>query len=192
MQNLRCVRDLLLTFLFTAFLLFAQADRGVITGLVTDAQGAAVASATVQIKDTNTGVVTTVRTSSNDNYSTPPLVIGTYEVSVSLQGFKAFHASGISLASGQSFRQDMSLQLGDVQQQVQVSAEAQQINADNPQISASVNQRYYESLPPVMAGEKRVPEAQLYTFHLRRTKPRQHLSQQRLWGPHKRWPAQRL
>lgn len=99
---------------FTASLLFAQADRGVITGLVTDAQGAAVASATVQIKDTNTGVVTTVRTSSNGAYSTPPLVIGTYEVSVSLQGFKAFHASGISLAAGQTFGQDVSLQLGDV------------------------------------------------------------------------------
>ncbi len=144
--------------------LFAQADRGVITGIVTDKQGAAIPNATVSIKDSNTNVVTDVRTTDSGNYSTPPLIIGTYEVTVRTTGFRTFHASAINLASGQTFRQDVVLEVGDLQQAVEVSAQTEQLNADNAQVSASVNQLEYESLPAVMAGENRVPEAQLYTF----------------------------
>lgn len=144
--------------------LFAQADRGVITGLVTDPAGAPIPNAQVKVKDTSTGVITTAKTTSEGNYSTPPLLIGTYEVSVTLSGFKPFRASGIALASGQTFRQDAALQVGNVQQTVVVNAEVQQLNTENPQVSASVNQRFYASLPAVLAGENRVPEAQLYTF----------------------------
>ncbi len=158
------IKSVILAGLLFSSMLLAQADRGTITGLVIDPQGAPVADATVQITDSGTGVITSVKTTSEGNYSTPPLVIGTYEVSVSLQGFKAFHASGINLASGQTFRQDVSLQVGEVQQAVEVNAEAQQLNTDNAQVSASVNQRFYASLPAVLSGENRVPEAQLYTF----------------------------
>ena len=144
--------------------LFAQADRGVITGIVTDKQGAAIPNATVSIKDSNTNVVTNVRTTDSGNYSTPPLIIGTYEVTIKTTGFRTFHASAITLASGQTFRQDVVLEVGDLQQAVEVSAQTEQLNADNAQVSASVNQLAYESLPAVLAGENRVPEAQLYTF----------------------------
>ena len=153
-----------LLLLLSALPLFAQADRGVITGLVTDSQGAPVANATVSVKDSNTGVVTDVKTSDSGNYSTPPLIIGTYEVTVQNTGFKTFHASGITLASGQTFRQDVALQVGQLQQAVEVSAQTDQLNSDNAQVSGSVNQLEYESLPAVMAGENRVPESQLYTF----------------------------
>ncbi len=144
--------------------LWAQADRGVITGLVTDPQGAPVANAPVAVKDSKTGVITEVKSSESGNYSTPPLIIGTYEITVQLPGFKTYHASDISLASGQTFRADVALQVGEVQQSVEVSAQTDQLNADNAQVSASVNQLAYESLPAVMAGENRVPESQLFTF----------------------------
>ncbi len=161
MSNIRLVA---LFCALSAVQLFAQADRGIITGLVTDPQGATMASVPVAVKDSKTGVVTNVTTTASGNYSTPPLIIGTYEVSVAAPGFKTFHAAGITLASGQTYRQDISLEVGQVQQSVEVSAQVETLNADNPQVSASVNQLAYESLPAVMAGENRVPEAQLYTF----------------------------
>ncbi|MGA8593930.1 MAG: TonB-dependent receptor [Bryobacteraceae bacterium] len=155
----------LLLLLLSAESVFAQADRGFITGLVTDPQGAPVPDVNVEIKASSTGVVTNVKTTTSGNFSTPPLVIGTYEITVSVSGFKAFHASGITLASGQTFRQDIQLQVGAIQQSVEVSGQVEQLNADNPQMSASVNQLAYESLPAIMgSGENRVPEAQLYTF----------------------------
>jgi len=158
------IKHVVLLTLLVSAKLFAQADRGIITGLVTDPQGAPVGGTEVQVKETGTGVVTTLKTTSEGNYSTPPLVIGSYEVSVGVQGFKPFHAAGINLASGQTFRQDVVLQVGNVQQSVEVNAEVQQLNTDNPQVSASVDQRFYASLPAVLSGENRVPEAQLYTF----------------------------
>ena len=154
---------LLFAIVTSAVQLFGQADRGTITGLVTDPQGAPVANAPVSIKDSKTGVVTDVKTSDSGNY-TPPLIIGTYEITVQISGFKSYHTSNINLASGQTFRADVALQVGEVQQSVEVSAQTDQLNADNAQVSASVNQLAYESLPAVMAGENRVPESQLYTF----------------------------
>ena len=157
-------RFLVLLFAMSAVKLFAQADRGVITGLVTDPSGAAVVNAVVSVKDSKTGVVTNVTATASGNYSTPPLIIGTYEVTVAVTGFKRFHASEINLASGQTFRQDVILQVGEMQQAVEVSAQTEQLNADNAQVSASVNQLEYDSLPAAMAGENRVPESALYTF----------------------------
>ncbi len=157
-------RRLFAVFALFAIALFGQADRGIITGLVSDPQGAPVPNVNVLVTDMKTGVVTTLKTSSDGNYSTPPLLIGTYSVAVSTPGFKAFRASNITLGSGQTYRQDAPLQVGEVQQSVEVQADAEQLNADNPQVSSSVNQRFYESLPAVMAGENRVPESQLYTF----------------------------
>jgi hypothetical protein len=144
--------------------LYAQADRGIITGLVLDPTGAAVPDATVEIRDSLTGVVTKLTSSSTGNYSSPPLVIGTYEVSVTRTGFKVFHASGINLASGQTFRQDVQLQMGQVGQSIEVNAKAELLNTDNPQVSGSVNQTYYEALPAILYGQNHVPESLLYTL----------------------------
>ena len=53
-MKIKCV----LLALLSVMTVMGQADRGVITGLVTDAQGAAIPNTAVQIKDTDTGVVT--------------------------------------------------------------------------------------------------------------------------------------
>src|SRR5579884_757089 len=91
----------LLVALANSTALFGQiADRAVITGLVTDASGAAVPGAKVTITDQDTGVQTVVATNSAGNYSTPPLILGTYTVQVEKPGFKTFVRSGIVLTGG--------------------------------------------------------------------------------------------
>ena len=103
---------LLLTFVcFTNEHAFAQfADRAIITGVVTDASGAAIPDARVTITDTQTGVKTVVGTNSAGNYSTPPLILGTYRVEVEKQGFKTFSRPGYSLTGGQTVRVDAKLE----------------------------------------------------------------------------------
>src|SRR5690242_18059161 len=66
------------------------ADRAIITGVVTDTSGAAIPDARVTITDQQTGVSTIVGTNSAGNYSTPPLILGTYRVDVQKEGFKVF------------------------------------------------------------------------------------------------------
>ncbi len=143
---------------------WAQADRGVITGIVTDQQGSPIPDAPIQIRSADTGVVTSTVTSSTGNYTTPPLIIGTYSVSLQVTGFKAFTASGIRLDSGQTFRQDVRLEVGDVAQRLEVSASGETINVTNAEVSASVDQKYYQDLPAVVSTEMRLPENMLYTI----------------------------
>jgi hypothetical protein len=87
---------LLLTFVcFANEHAFAQfADRATITGVVTDASGAAVPDARVTITDEQTGVKTVVGSNSAGIYSSPPLFLGTYRVDIEKQGLKSFSRTG--------------------------------------------------------------------------------------------------
>src|SRR6267142_3518010 len=86
---------------------YAQfADRAVITGVVTDTSGAAIPDARIVITDEQTGVKTIVGTNSAGNYSTPPLILGTYRVDIEKTGFKTFSRTGNSLTGGQTIRVD--------------------------------------------------------------------------------------
>src|SRR5919202_154342 len=82
---------------FSTPLLAQRADRAVISGVVTDAQGAAVPGATVTIHNEATGVDTVLVTNSAGAYTSPPLVLGRYSVTVDVQGFKRAVTSGIRL-----------------------------------------------------------------------------------------------
>ena len=67
----------------TSSALFAQrSDRATISGVVSDAQGNAVPGATVTIKNDDTGVETVRVTNAAGAYTTPPLVLGIYTVTV--------------------------------------------------------------------------------------------------------------
>src|SRR6267143_3045732 len=64
-----------------------QADRAVITGIVTDSSGAPVPDAKVTITGQETGSKTIVGTNSAGNYSTPPRTLGTYPLEATQEAF---------------------------------------------------------------------------------------------------------
>jgi hypothetical protein len=101
----------------------AQTFRGTILGTVTDTSGAAVSGATVSVKNTGTGLLRTLTTDDDGNYSAPELPIGTYSVTVEKSGFKAGLVSGISVEVSTERRADVALQPGDVSQTVEVSGD---------------------------------------------------------------------
>src|SRR5437762_13550259 len=80
------------------------ADRAEITGIVTDASGAAVPDAKVSIINQDTGAKIVVGTNSAGNYSTPPLPLGTYIIEFDTEGFKHATRSWIMLCGTQTFR----------------------------------------------------------------------------------------
>ena len=69
-----------LSFCLTSPALAQRADRATISGVVSDAQGAAVPGATVTIQNEETGVDTVLVTNAAGAYTTPPLVLGRYSV----------------------------------------------------------------------------------------------------------------
>src|SRR5579862_6350303 len=114
-------------------------DRGIITGLVQDASGAAVPNATVTFINQDTNVKTVVQSTADGNYASPPLILGTYTVQVEVQGFKMFTRPGIILTGGADYRQDVSLEVGAVTQTVEVKAASEMVNVENPEVSSTLN-----------------------------------------------------
>src|ERR1700683_837157 len=76
--------------------LWAQTDRGTITGVVSDSSGAVIAGAEVTITATSTGIASKVVTNVDGVYSVPNLPIGKYDVSVEHTGFKKDTHAGVS------------------------------------------------------------------------------------------------
>lgn len=141
---------------------YAQlADRAVITGIVTDSSGSAIPDAKVTILDQNTGTKIVVGTNTAGNYSTPPLILGTYTVQVEKEGFKVSTTQGIVLTGGQTYRQDVKLEVGAVNQSVTVEGGVEQINTDNATVSHTIGETYYRDLPAAMGADIRLAESLL-------------------------------
>src|ERR1700683_2984558 len=89
-----------ISFFWAAGALLAQSDRATITGTVVDPTGAFVANAPIQARNVGTGVVYPGATSTTGNYTIAQLPVGTYELSVSVPGFKKYIRTGIVVAVG--------------------------------------------------------------------------------------------
>src|SRR5438128_11264739 len=109
------------TLLFAASL-NAQLSRGSLTGVVSDATGAAVPQVKVTIKNTATGA--TYQTLSNDSgqYSMPNLPTGPYQIAFEAASFKTLVRSGITLGATEVLRVDATLEVGAVTESVSVVA----------------------------------------------------------------------
>src|SRR6202142_768365 len=90
----------------------AQSDRGTITGTIADPAGAVVAGAPVQVRNIETGAVHQAGTSATGNYTLAELPAGTYEFSVTVQGFKRYVRPGILVQTAQTYRIDAALEVG--------------------------------------------------------------------------------
>src|SRR5687767_3692322 len=104
-------------------LLAQRADRGIIGGVVTDAQAAPLVGATVTIQNEATGVETVLVTNDSGAYTTGLLVLGPYTVKVNLSGFKTAVTTGINLRGGDVIRHDVTLPVGQLTETVDVTAD---------------------------------------------------------------------
>jgi hypothetical protein len=89
-----------------------------------DSSGARVPSASVQIKNTETNDVNVATTTAQGDYTAPLLRPGTYSISVQVPGFKAFTRSGVMLNVSQVATIDIVLEVGNVSDEVTITAEA--------------------------------------------------------------------
>jgi Carboxypeptidase regulatory-like domain len=128
-------------------LLRAQTVSGSISGVVTDPSGAAVPSASVTLKNQDTGAVAKTSSNSSGAYGFPVVPVGHYSVTVEATGFKAYVQSGITLLINQGLRVDAKLAIGSEQQSVEVSAQAVQVATENTSMGDVIESRKMLSLP---------------------------------------------
>lgn len=137
---------LLLIIAFPAVLL-AQAVYGSIFGTVTDTNGAAVVGATVTITDLNKGVTYTVTTNDSGNFTQTHLVLGRYRIKVEKEGYKTAVQEPIEVKVDAASRVDMTLQVGQVSEEVTVTAEAPLLKSDRADVAVSFEQKAVTELP---------------------------------------------
>src|SRR5882724_5658674 len=114
----------------TAATLLAQSDRGTITGTVTDKAGAAVPSAHVTATHISTKIKHETTTTNAGEFSLTSLPVGEYRIAVDSPGFKTSIHQAETLAAGGTLRLDTSLEVGMVQQSVEVTSQNTMLQSD--------------------------------------------------------------
>ena len=131
---------------------FGQTDRGTITGSVSDPTGALIANAPIRATNSQTGTVYTGATSATGNYTFPQLPPGTYEISISVSGFKRFVRQNVVVPVTQTVRVDASLEVGSAAESVTVSAEVSLLKTESGEVSHNVTGDRLTSLPILPIG----------------------------------------
>lgn len=106
---------------FAPLTLRAQQTLGSINGTVTDASGAVIGKAQVQVKNLGTGLTVSANTQNDGSYNIVDLPIGTYSVTISKQGFKTEVHSDILVRGNLTSTVNATLQAGEVTTTVTVS-----------------------------------------------------------------------
>ena len=134
-------------FLFPAAISAQTGTTGQITGSVTDQGGAVVPGATITITQVATGSKRTVTTSDDGNYSVTSLAIGVYTVSITKNGYKETSVSKVVVNVDSVTRQDVSLQTGEVNEIVNITADAVQIETQTGALGEVVSGEQVRELP---------------------------------------------
>jgi hypothetical protein len=133
--QLRC---LLLGLLLIPGLALAQ-DTASLTGTIRDKSGAVLPKVDVVIRNTATGVVREVKSNSAGEYVAAALQPGQYDVIVSASGFRKYQAEGVTLRVAQSARIDITMQVGDTHEEVNVKGEGlAQVNTESNELGGTI------------------------------------------------------
>jgi hypothetical protein len=143
--------------LLSAAGLRAQGDRGIITGAVKDASGAVVPGAHVTAIHVATNTNYRADSTASGDFTVPALPVGNYRVRVESTGFKTQISNEIAVAAGATVRLDVALELGTTQQTIEVTANAQLLQAETARVATEVSNRLVDDLPLLVNGAVRSP-----------------------------------
>src|SRR5262245_44294651 len=145
------MRKAIVTICFVALALlgpkaFGQAVYGNIVGTALDQSGAAVPNAKVVITDTQRSVSFNTTTNNDGNFTQRFLIAGTYKVRVEAVGFKAALQT-VSVSVDQESRLDVKLEVGEVSQVVEVSAESPLLKTERSDVAVTFSEKAMINLP---------------------------------------------
>ncbi len=126
---------------------WSQEVTAAINGLITDSSGAAVAGAKVSAKDLDRGTTFPTTTDSSGFYNLPRLPVGQYELRVENTGFQTAVRSDIVLQMNQNARVDVQLQVGNVNQTVEVTSAAPVLQTQTTQLGTVIDAKTNVQLP---------------------------------------------
>ena len=161
-SGLPCRASICFFFLAWTAVLSAQTEFGRISGTITDPTGAAVAGATVTIRNSDTQATRTEKTDEAGFFVVENLPIGPYSVEVAQTGFKKTEQTGLFVVADGRVTANVTLQIGENTQTVEVRAGSETLNTvsgevahviDKAQVdNLALNGRAYEELLTLIPG----------------------------------------
>ena len=143
----RLSTHLLAISIFFAAVAAGQTSRGTVTGLVSDTQKAAVPAATIDLTNTATNVVRSTHSNESGLYRFDAVDPGTYTLQVKNSGFRTFAARPFVVGAAQVITVDAMLEIGELQQVVEVSADAVLLQTEAPVRATNITTKQIDELP---------------------------------------------
>src|SRR5690348_10047523 len=121
-------------------------DTATIVGTVQDSSGAVIPSVKITVSNPERGFVRDVAANAAGEYTAARIPIGNYVITGEATGFEKLVRSGISLSAGQTQRVDLTLTVGQLTQQVQVTGNVAKVETENSTLSDVVTSKQIQNL----------------------------------------------
>jgi hypothetical protein len=136
---------------------FTQEFRATISGHAYDSSGGAVPNVKVQVTNLATNEVTTATSDTSGAYTIPLLRPGTYKLNATAPGFKQYTQDNVTLEAAKTLGLDLRLEVGNVTETIEVTAEALALETQSASRSGIVTEKQVAELPlnarnPFMLG----------------------------------------
>ena len=125
----------------------AQVNKATITGLVKDSTGAVIPGVKVVATKISTNLTTETSSGSSGDYSIPALNPGEYRIEAESAGFKKAVIQNVTLQVNQQARIDLTLEVGQVTESINVDAAAPVLETEGPIIGGVIEENRIRSLP---------------------------------------------
>jgi Carboxypeptidase regulatory-like domain len=139
--------------------LWAQRTTADVVGTVTDGSGAVLPNVKITVHNLDTGAEFTAESDKSGEYVITQLPIGRYSIRAVSTGFRTWTVPEVTLAIGDRLRQDVRLEVGNLEQSIEVSAASPALQTDSSSLSNLVSTQALENLP--LNGRNFVVLAQL-------------------------------
>jgi hypothetical protein len=127
---------------------FAQlASQTALVGTVSDSAGLVLPGAAVVAVNVGTKDTYEATTNAEGYYDIQFVRPGRYDITVTMNGFQTFKATGVEVASNQVVRTNAAMQVGGVNESVNVEAAAQVLDTDRATVSETIGERAIVELP---------------------------------------------
>lgn len=155
--------NLLVVCALTAAILSGQGERGTFNGTVTDSSGALLPGATVKATNIGTNVETVAVTTSAGVYRLPYLPPGPYRFNVSAPGFKTLVRDNVTLSVAQTLTVDFTMEVGNVTDQITVTAETPLLETGSAEIGSYVTEKEFDTWPITVGDGRRQIQQFIFT-----------------------------
>ena len=153
------VNGVLAVVCLSAVTCFGQGTTATLSGTASDASGASISEVTIRATNLSTNAIREAKTDAAGNYSIPFLPTGDYKVSAAREGFQMQQNDRVTLQVDQNARIDFILQVGSVNETVNVSASTVLLQTENATVGTVIDGGKIVDLP--LNGRNFIQLAQL-------------------------------